>query len=169
MANRRPGRWRPVGTPTNFSTPVRDGAVLPVLHLNGYKIANPTILARIPPEELEMLFKGLDGRRMWWKAMIRSGCTPKMAEVLEGCVLDIRAIQDKARKAPPGQTVERPKVADDYSAHAQGWTGPKQVNGHKVERVLAGAPDSDSGSENQPGEPGKVGSLAAKLSAGGVV
>jgi len=71
MANRRRGRWRPAGTVINFLNPVRDGAVLPILHLNGYKIANPTILARIPPEELEMLFKGLATSRMWWRATTR--------------------------------------------------------------------------------------------------
>jgi len=54
-----------------ISDPVRDGAVLPILHLNGYKIANPTILARIPPEELEMLFKGWAIRRMWSRVTIR--------------------------------------------------------------------------------------------------
>ena len=92
-----------------FLDPVRDGAVLPILRLNGYKIANPTILARIPPEELDMLFKGLG-----WTPHVVEGDDPekmhaKMAEVLEGCVLDIRAIQEKARSAPAGQTVERPK------------------------------------------------------------
>ena len=58
MAKRKPGRWPPPGIPTNFSNPIRDGAVLPILHLNGYKIANPTMLARITPEELEDLFNG---------------------------------------------------------------------------------------------------------------
>ena len=54
-----------------FLNPIRDGAVLPILHLNGYKIANPTILARIPPEELEICLRGWGGRRTLWRAMIR--------------------------------------------------------------------------------------------------
>src|SRR5271154_5984472 len=116
-----------------FLNPARDGAVLPILHLNGYKIANPTILARIPPEELDMLFKGLG-----WTPHVVEGddpekMHPKMAEVLEGCVLDIRAIQEKARSTPAGQTVERPKWPMIILRTPKGWTGPKEVDGHKVE------------------------------------
>ena len=116
-----------------FLDPVRDGAVLPILHLNGYKIANPTILARISHEELEMLFKGLG-----WTPHFVEGSDPetmhaKMAEVLEGCVLDIRAIQEKARSAPAGQTVERPRWPMIVLRTPKGWTGPKEVDGHKVE------------------------------------
>jgi xylulose-5-phosphate/fructose-6-phosphate phosphoketolase len=55
-----------------FLNPIRDGAVLPILNLNGYKIANPTILARISPEELESLFRGYGLRPMWWKEIIRN-------------------------------------------------------------------------------------------------
>src|SRR6202142_3187677 len=116
-----------------FLNPVRDGAVLPILHLNGYKIANPTILARIPADELDMLFKGLG-----WTPHVVEGDDPekmhaKMAEVLEGCVLDIRAIQEKARSAPAGQTVERPKWPMIILRTPKGWTGPKTFDGHKVE------------------------------------
>jgi xylulose-5-phosphate/fructose-6-phosphate phosphoketolase len=116
-----------------FLDPVRDGAVLPILHLNGYKIANPTILARIPAEELDMLFRGLG-----WTPHVVEGDDPermhmKMAEVLEQCVLDIRAIQEKARSAPAGQTVERPKWPMIILRTPKGWTGPKTVDGHKVE------------------------------------
>ena len=116
-----------------FLNPVRDGAVLPILHLNGYKIANPTILARIPADELDMLFRGLG-----WTPHVVEGDDPdvmhaKMAEVLEGCVLDIRAIQEKARSAPAGQIVERPKWPMIVLRTPKGWTGPKQVDGHKVE------------------------------------
>ena len=116
-----------------FLDPVRDGAVLPILHLNGYKIANPTILARIPAEELDMLFKGLG-----WTPHVVEGDDPermhaKMAEVLENCILDIRAIQQKARSAPAGQIVERPKWPMIILRTPKGWTGPKTVDGHKVE------------------------------------
>src|ERR1700678_2444823 len=118
--------------PNKFLNPVRDGAVLPILHLNGYKIANPTILARIPADELDMLFKGLG-----WKPYVVEGDDPdvmhrKMAEVLEGCVLEIRAIQEKAR-ASSSQTAERPKWPMIILRTPKGWTGPKSVDGHKVE------------------------------------
>ena len=116
-----------------FLNPVRDGAVLPILHLNGYKIANPTILARIPADELDMLFKGLG-----WKPYVVEGNDPdtmhaKMAEVLEGCVLEIRAIQEKARNASSAKAAERPKWPMIILRTPKGWTGPKSVDGHKVE------------------------------------
>ena len=116
-----------------FLDPVRDGAVLPVLHLNGYKIANPTILARIPHDELEMLFKGLGWTPHFVEGDDPEQMHPKMAEVLEGCVLEIRAIQQKARSAPAGQIVERPKWPMIVLRTPKGWTGPKTVDGHKVE------------------------------------
>ena len=80
-----------------FLNPIRDGAVLPVLHLNGYKIANPTILARIPHEELEALFRGYG-----WTPYFVEGDDPEMmhqqmAATLEHCVNEIRAIQQNAR------------------------------------------------------------------------
>jgi xylulose-5-phosphate/fructose-6-phosphate phosphoketolase len=116
-----------------FLNPVRDGAVLPILHLNGYKIANPTILARIPADELDMLFRGLG-----WKPYVVEGNDPdtmhaKMAEVLEGCVLEIRAIQEKARSGSSSQTAERPKWPMIILRTPKGWTGPTSVDGHKVE------------------------------------
>ena len=86
-----------------FLHPVRDGAVLPVLHLNGYKIANPTILARIPHEELEHLFLGY-----WYQPYFVEGSDPEtmhqaIAATLEHCVQEIRRIQKAARRGPrPG-------------------------------------------------------------------
>ena len=70
MARRRRGRWRRSWHSNKFLNPVRDGAVLPILHLNGYKIANPTVLARILAEELERLFKGYG-----WKPYVVEGTT----------------------------------------------------------------------------------------------
>ncbi len=58
MARRKPGRWPPSWQSNKFLNPVTDGAVLPILHLNGYKIANPTVLARIEPEELDQFLRG---------------------------------------------------------------------------------------------------------------
>lgn len=118
-----------------FLNPIHDGAVLPVLHLNGYKIANPTILARIPAEELEMLFRGYG-----WNPHFVEGDDPetmhyRMAEVMETCILDIRAIQNKARSTPltANDQPERPCWPMIVLRSPKGWTGPKKVDGHKVE------------------------------------
>ncbi|SHH83711.1 phosphoketolase family protein [Pollutimonas bauzanensis] len=113
-----------------FLNPIRDGAVLPILHLNGYKIANPTLLARIEPEELEYLFKGYG-----WTPYVVEGDDPplmheQMAAALESCLRDIRAIQREARNTgEPG----RPRWPMIILRSPKGWTGPKQVDGHKVE------------------------------------
>jgi xylulose-5-phosphate/fructose-6-phosphate phosphoketolase len=119
-----------------FLNPVRDGAVLPILHLNGYKIANPTILARIPAEELEMLFKGLG-----YTPYVVEGDDPavmhqKMASVMEHCVTEIRAIQAGARKgarANPDAAPARPSWPMIILRTPKGWTCPKELDGHKLE------------------------------------
>jgi xylulose-5-phosphate/fructose-6-phosphate phosphoketolase len=119
-----------------FLNPMRDGAVLPILHLNGYKIANPTILARIPPEELEMLFKGLG-----YTPYVVEGDDPavmhqKMASVMEHCVLEIRAIQAGAREAAranPSTIPARPSWPMIILRTPKGWTCPKELDGHKLE------------------------------------
>ena len=115
-----------------FLNPIHDGAVLPILHLNGYKIANPTILARIPPEELNMLFRGYG-----WIPYVVEGDDPavmhqKMAEVMEHCILEIRAIQAAAR-ANPDVTPERPRWPMLILRTPKGWTCPKEIDGHKLE------------------------------------
>jgi xylulose-5-phosphate/fructose-6-phosphate phosphoketolase len=115
-----------------FLDPVRDGAVLPVLHLNGYKIANPTILARISHEELESLLRGCG-----WTPYFVEGDDPAamhhlMAETAERCILEIREIQQKAR-SKPSQSPERPRWPMIVLRSPKGWTGPKEVDGHKVE------------------------------------
>ena len=114
-----------------FLNPIHDGAVLPVLHLNGYKIANPTILARISREELDSLFRGYG-----WTPYVVEGDDPElmhqqMAGVLEQCVLEIRAIQQKARSA--GVTPERPRWPMIILRTPKGWTCPKELDGHKLE------------------------------------
>ncbi len=113
-----------------FLNPIRDGAVLPILHLNGYKINNPTILARISHEELENLFKGYG-----WTPYFVEGSDPmtmhaRMAEVLEQCVLEIRRVQSEARSSGvPG----RPRWPMIVLRSPKGWTGPVEVDGKKVE------------------------------------
>ncbi len=115
-----------------FLNAVRDGAVLPVLHLNGYKIANPTILARIPLEELELLFQGYG-----WTPYFVEGDDPdlmhqKMAETMDRCIEEIRAIQSEARKGDAANA-KRAKWPMIVLRSPKGWTGPKEVDGHKVE------------------------------------
>ena len=115
-----------------FLDPIRDGAVLPVLHLNGYKIANPTILARIPHDELEALFYGYG-----WKPYFVEGDDPmimhqKMAEAMALSLKEIRLIQATARNTPSKKPV-RPRWPMIVLRTPKGWTGPKEVDGHKVE------------------------------------
>ncbi|CAI8893340.1 phosphoketolase family protein [Methylocaldum szegediense] len=113
-----------------FLNPVRDGAVLPILHLNGYKINNPTVLARISHEELERLFEGYG-----WTPYFVEGSDPEtmhqaMAATLEHCVLEIGRIQKEAREAG---NLTRPRWPMIVLRSPKGWTGPKEVDGHKIE------------------------------------
>lgn len=113
-----------------FLNPIRDGAVLPVLHLNGYKINNPTLLSRISHEELEALFKGYG-----WTPYFVEGSDPMtmhatMAETMEHCVLEIRRLQQEARNS---SKPTRPRWPMIILRTPKGWTGPKEVDGHKVE------------------------------------
>jgi xylulose-5-phosphate/fructose-6-phosphate phosphoketolase len=113
-----------------FLNPIRDGAVLPILHLNGYKIANPTVLARIPHEELEALLIGYGHKPYFVEGNDPTEMHRKTASVLEQCVLEIRAIQTHARST--GDTT-RPRWPMIVLRSPKGWTGPKEVDGHKVE------------------------------------
>jgi xylulose-5-phosphate/fructose-6-phosphate phosphoketolase len=113
-----------------YLNPIRDGGVLPILQLNGYKINNPTLLARISHEELEDLFKGYG-----WTPHFVEGNDPavmhqKMAATLEDCVLEIRRIQQEARTSGK---FSRPRWPMIVLRSPKGWTGPKEVDGHKVE------------------------------------
>ncbi len=110
--------------------PVSDGAVLPILHLNGFKISNPTVLARIEHEELEQFFRGCG-----WTPYFVEGDDPEtmhrlMAATLDQVVADIRAIQQNARS---GQDTSRPRWPMIVLRSPKGWTGPKLVDGLKVE------------------------------------
>ncbi|MBQ6663734.1 MAG: phosphoketolase family protein [Firmicutes bacterium] len=117
-----------------FIDPAHDGAVLPILHLNGYKISNPTILARISHEELTDLMKGYG-----WKPYFVEGDDPAvmhrlMAETLDQVFDEIHAIQKKARKAAAkGKKYERPIWPMIVLRTPKGWTGPKEVDGKKIE------------------------------------
>ncbi|MCU0836106.1 MAG: phosphoketolase family protein [Chromatiaceae bacterium] len=115
---------------TKFLNPIRDGAVLPVLNLNGYKINNPTLLARISHEELDALFRGYG-----WTPYFVEGSDPeamhqRMAAVLEECVASIRAEQLKARTSG---TPHRPRWPMIALRSPKGWTAPAEVDGKKIE------------------------------------
>jgi xylulose-5-phosphate/fructose-6-phosphate phosphoketolase len=113
-----------------FLNPVHDGAVLPILHLNGYKIANPTVLARVSREELESLFIGYG-----YKPYFVEGSDPEpmhqlMANTLDTVIAEIRAIQDAARTQGDKK---RPRWPIIILKTPKGWTGPKEVDGLKTE------------------------------------
>src|ERR1700742_1313689 len=113
-----------------FLNPIRDGAVLPILHLNGYKINNPTIWARVPHEEIEAFFRGTG-----WTPYFVEGSDPEtmhqaMAATIDRCVADIRAAQKQARD---GGTPFRPRWPMIVLRTPKGWSSPSEVGGHKLE------------------------------------
>jgi xylulose-5-phosphate/fructose-6-phosphate phosphoketolase len=113
-----------------FLNPITDGAVLSVLHLNGYKINNPTLLARISHEELEALFVGYGYTPYFVEGSDAPSMHQAMAATLEHCVLDIRNIQEEARRT--GKAV-RPRWPMIVLRSPKGWTAPREVDGHYLE------------------------------------
>ncbi len=113
-----------------FLNPASDGAVLPILHLNGYKIANPTLLARISRDELEKLFIGYGYRPWFVEGREPEAMHQAMASVLDQVVDAIKEIQYLARTR---QQHQRPRWPMIILRTPKGWTGPKQVDGKKVE------------------------------------
>ena len=113
-----------------FLNPISDGAVLPILDLNGYKISNPTIFSRISHEEVEAFFKGCG-----WKPYFVEGDDPmtmhrKMAETMDSVIEEIKAIQKNARE---NNDPERPVWPMIVLRTPKGWTGPKVVDGQQIE------------------------------------
>src|SRR5207244_6683989 len=113
-----------------FLNPARDGAVLPILHLNGYKIANPTVLGRLGDEELTQLFHGYG-----YKPYFVEGDEPErmhqlMAATLDTVIEEIRAIQNEGRSKEPVTLPVWPMIV---LRTPKGWTGPKVVDGKPVE------------------------------------
>lgn len=113
-----------------FINPVTDGTVLPILHLNGYKIANPTVFSRITHEEIECFFKGCG-----WKPYFVEGNDPmtmheEMAKTLDKAISDILSIRNKAREKGDTKRAIWPMIV---LRTPKGWTGPKEVCGNKVE------------------------------------
>ena len=113
-----------------FLDPKHDGAVLPILHLNGYKIANPTILARIPEDELRALMEGYGHTPYFVTGSDPAAVHQQMAATLDRCLDDIREIQRDARE---GGATERPRWPMIVLRTPKGWTGPKEIDGKPVE------------------------------------
>ena len=148
-----------------FLDPVSDGAVLPILHLNGYKIANPTILARITREELEQFLRGCG-----WTPYFVEGHEPEamhqaMAATLDTAVEQIRNIQQDARQH--GNRM-RPRWPMIVLASPKGWTGPKMVDG-APERGHVPFPPGAAAPERPSAGPGAARAMAAQLPPRGTV
>ena len=116
-----------------FLNPISDGAVLPVLHLNGYKIANPTLLARIPQEELASLMRGYG-----WEPLFVEGHEPMamhqaMAAAMDEAIGRIQTIRSEARSSPDPEAIVRPHWPMIVLRSPKGWTGPAALHGHRLE------------------------------------
>jgi xylulose-5-phosphate/fructose-6-phosphate phosphoketolase len=113
-----------------FLNPITDGAVLPILHLNGYKINNPTILSRIRHEDLEQLFVGYGYRPYFVEGSDQNSMHQAMAATLDECIEEIRATQQKARTTGVATFARWPMI---ILRSPKGWTAPAEIDGHKLE------------------------------------
>ena len=113
-----------------FLNPERDGAVLPILHLNGYKIAGPTVLARLPHAELESLFIGYGYKCYFVEGSEPEAMHRKMAETMDSVIAEIRGIQEDARENGFKQRAAWPMI---ILRSPKGWTGPKELDGKPIE------------------------------------
>ena len=135
-----------------FLNPARDGAVLPILHLNGYKIAGPTVLARLPREELESLFRGYG-----YTPYIVEGDEPmkvhaELAATLDRALDAIRGIQERARSASPGRgPIRREPWPMIILKTPKGWTGPATVDGKQIEGTFHAHQVPLTGFDKNPG------------------
>ncbi|TYQ30812.1 phosphoketolase [Pseudanabaena sp. UWO310] len=130
-----------------FINPIRDGAVLPILHLNGYKINNPTVLSRISHEELESLFVGYGYQPYFVEGSEPESMHQAIAATLEHCLNEIRRIQQESRATG---TPTRAKFPMIVLRTPKGWTGPAKVDGHKVEGFWRAHQVPLSGMHNNP-------------------
>ncbi|MCI8575173.1 MAG: phosphoketolase family protein, partial [Bacilli bacterium] len=113
-----------------FLNPLTDGVVLPILHLNGYKIANPTILSRISKEELDALMRGYGWTPFYVEGEEPMAMHEKMAETLEEIIIKIKAIKENAKTS---KEIERPFWPMIVLRTPKGWTGPKMIDGKEIE------------------------------------
>ncbi len=115
---------------SKFLNPIRDGAVLPILHLNGYKINNPTLLARITHEELENLLRGYGWNPHFVEGSDHDSMHQAMAATLERCIADIKTHQEGCRKTG---VATRPRWPMVVLRSPKGWGAPREVDGHRLE------------------------------------
>jgi len=113
-----------------FLNPIRDGAVLPILHLNGYKINNPTLLARISHNELESLMRGYGWTPYFVEGSEHESMHQAMAATTEHCIQEIRKVQQQARSSG---RADRPRWPMIILRSPKGWTAPASVDNHKLE------------------------------------
>ena len=113
-----------------FLNPIRDGAVLPIFHLNGYKINNPTLLARIPHEELEDLLRGYGWTPYFVEGSDHKSMHQAMAATTEHCLNEIRRAQREARESGNAKRVHWPMIV---LRTPKGWTAPRKLDGHYIE------------------------------------
>ena len=151
---------------SKFLNPIRDGAVLPILHLNGYKINNPTLLARISHEEVENLFRGYG-----WTPYFVEGSDPDsmhqaMAATVEQCISEIRKYQ---QRSPQLRSCHAPPLADDCAAHAKGLDCARGGRRPQAGGLLASAPGSDGGREEESRATRDSRKVDARAKAGGTV
>jgi len=149
-----------------FLNPVRDGAVLPILHLNGYKIANPTILARIPEGELRGLLQGYGYAPRFVAGSEPEAMHQLMAATLDEVVAEIRAIWRRARVEGDAT---RPRWPIIVLRTPKGWTGPREVDGVPLEGTFRSHQVPLAGLAQRPDHPSGPGGLAALLPAPGAV
>ena len=138
------GSWKGV----RFLNPRHDGAVLPVLHLNGYKIANPTVLARIDAESLHALLRGHGYEPHVVEGSDPAAVHPALASAMERCLERIAQIQEEARK--PGAKATLPRWPMIVLRTPKGWTGPNKVDGVQVEGTFRAHQVPLSGVKNNP-------------------
>src|SRR5262252_3685044 len=112
-----------------FLNPIRDGAVLPILNLNGYKINNPTLLARISHEELENLFKGYGYSVCFVEGSDGESMHQAIAATLDHCIQEIKSIRQDARSAG---AAKRPRWPLIILRTPKGWTAPAEIGGHRL-------------------------------------
>ena len=149
-----------------FLNPVRDGAVLPILHLNGYKIANPTVLARIPRDELRALMEGYGHKPYFVEGDDPAEVHQQLAATLDAVIEEIDAIQKAARE---GGVDRAPALADDRAPDAEGLDRPQDDRRQAGRGHLALAPGADGRGPHEPGEPRHPRGVDAQLPPGGAV
>ena len=115
---------------SKFLNPIRDGAVLPILHLNGYKINNPTLLARITHEELEDLLRGYGWNPYFVEGSDHDSMHHAMAATLERCIAEIKTHQEECRKTGVATRPRWPRVV---LRSPKGWSAPALLDGHHIE------------------------------------